>query len=76
MVKKKESSREEDEKESFFFREEYEELEVLAIENHTLCFEMARILNVVLGFFCNKTWDYIIIWIDVFSDIKKYRLLQ
>jgi len=46
------------------------------VENHTLCFDIAHILNVVLGFFFNKTWDYIVFWIGAFSNIKKYRLLQ
>jgi hypothetical protein len=46
-------------------------LEVLAVENHRLCFDIAQILSVFLGFFFNKTWDYIVIWIDVFSNTKK-----
>jgi hypothetical protein len=33
------------------FKEEYEELYVLAVENHRLCFDLAQILNVVLDFF-------------------------
>jgi hypothetical protein len=28
------------------------------------------------GFFFNKTWDYDVIWIHVFSNIKKHKLLQ
>ncbi len=50
-------------------------MEVLAVENHRLCFDIAQTLSVVLGFFFNKTWDYIVIWIDVFSNIEKHRLL-
>jgi len=48
---------------------------VLAIENHKLCFNMAQILNVVLGFFFNKTWDYVVIWIAIFSNTERHILL-
>jgi hypothetical protein len=34
-----------------FGREEREELKVLAIENHKLCFDIPQILIIVLGFF-------------------------
>ncbi len=27
-------------------------------------------------YFFNKTWYYVVIWIDVFSNIKKPKLLQ
>jgi hypothetical protein len=27
-------------------------------------------------YFSNKTWDYAIIWIDVFNNIEKHKLLQ
>jgi hypothetical protein len=47
--KEQKGERGEDETQSF--KEEYEELEVLAIENHILCFDIAQILNVVLDFF-------------------------
>ncbi len=30
------------------------ELEVLAVENHRLCFDITQILSVVLGFFPTK----------------------
>jgi hypothetical protein len=35
----------------FFWKEEQEELKVLVVENHKLCFDIAQILSVVLGFF-------------------------
>ncbi len=28
------------------------------------------------GIFFNKTWDYVVIWIGVFSNTKKHILLQ
>jgi hypothetical protein len=28
------------------------------------------------GIFFNKTWDYVITWIDVFNNIEKHKLLQ
>jgi hypothetical protein len=49
-------------------------LQVLVVENHRLYFDIAQILNVVLDFFSNKTWDYVVIWIHVFSNTKKHRL--
>ncbi len=60
----------------FFYREEQKELEVLAVENHVFCFDIAQILSVALGFFFNKTWDYAVIWIHVFNNIEKHKLLQ
>jgi hypothetical protein len=36
------------------FREEYEELEILVVENHRLYFDITQILNVVLGLFSTK----------------------
>jgi len=54
---------------------EYEELELDVVENHIFCFDITHILSVVLGFFFNKTWDYSIIWIHLFSHIKKHKLL-
>jgi hypothetical protein len=39
---------------SKFEREEREELEVLAIENHRLCFDIPHILIVILGLFSTK----------------------
>jgi hypothetical protein len=45
------------------------------VENHKLCFDITKNLNVVLGFFFNKTLDYIVIWIHVFSNIEKHKLL-
>jgi hypothetical protein len=44
-----------------FGKEEREELEVLAIRNHILYFDIPHILIVVLGFFFNKTWDFVVI---------------
>jgi hypothetical protein len=38
----------------FFLKEEQEELKVLVVENHKLCFDIAQILSVVLGFFSTK----------------------
>jgi hypothetical protein len=29
-------------------------------------------LSVVMGFFFNKTWNYVVIWIHVFSDTNKH----
>ncbi len=36
------------------WREEWEELEVLVVENHGLYFDITQILSVVLGFFKTK----------------------
>jgi hypothetical protein len=52
-----------------------EEMEVLAIENHRLCFDITQILNVVRGIFFNKTWDYVVIRIHDFNNTKKHKLL-
>jgi hypothetical protein len=57
--------REEDETKSFVLKKKKEELDVLTIKNHRLCFEIAHILSVSLGIFFNKKWDYTIIWIFV-----------
>jgi hypothetical protein len=45
------------------------------VENLNLCFDIAQILSVVLGFFKNKTWDYVVIRIHVFNNTNKHRLL-
>jgi hypothetical protein len=45
------------------------------VENHIIYFDITQILSVVLGFFFNKTWDYAIIWIHVFSNTEKHKLL-
>ncbi len=37
-----------------FFGRRIGELEVLAVRNHKLCFDIAQILSVVLGFFSIK----------------------
>ncbi len=58
MVEKGESSGEQRKKEKKMkqgvFREEYEELEILVVENHRLYFDITQILNVVLGLFSTK----------------------
>jgi len=38
----------------FFWKEKQEELKVLVVENHKLCFDITQILSVVLGFFSTK----------------------
>ncbi len=58
------------------FRGKQEELEVLGVENHKLCFDITQILSVVLGFFFNKTWDYAVMWIHVFNNTEKHKLPQ
>jgi hypothetical protein len=37
-----------------FFGRIIEELEVLVVQNHKLCFDITQILSVVLGFFSTK----------------------
>jgi hypothetical protein len=44
------------------------------VENHISCFDIPNILIVVLIFF-NKPWDFVVIFIHVFSNIKKHKLL-
>jgi hypothetical protein len=46
------------------------------VENHKLYFGITQILTIVLGLFFNKTWDYAIIWIDVFNNTEKHKLLK
>jgi hypothetical protein len=36
------------------YKEEWKELEVLAVENHKVYFDIAQILSVLLGFFSTK----------------------
>jgi hypothetical protein len=36
------------------FKEEWEELEVFAVENHKVYFDITQILSVLLGFFSTK----------------------
>jgi hypothetical protein len=45
------------------------------VENHKSCFDIPNTLIVVLIFF-NKTWDFVVIMIHVFNNIKKHKLLQ
>jgi hypothetical protein len=45
------------------------------IENHRLCFDSTNI-KCCFGIFFNKTWDYVVIWIDVLNNTKKHKLLQ
>ncbi len=37
-----------------FFKEEYEELQILVVENHRLYFDITQIVSVVLRFFSTK----------------------
>jgi hypothetical protein len=46
------------------------------MENHKLCLDISQILNVVLGFSLTKHGNYIIIWIHVFNNTEKHKLLQ
>jgi hypothetical protein len=45
-------------------------VEVHAVENHKLCFDITQVLSVV-DFF-QKKWDHTIIWIHVFSNTRKH----
>jgi hypothetical protein len=38
-------------------------------------FHIAQIVSVVLDFY-NETWDYVVIWIHVFNNTNKHRLLH
>jgi hypothetical protein len=51
------------------------ELEVLGVDNHKFYFDVTQNLSVVLDFF-NKTWDYAIIYIHVFNNAYKHKLLH
>jgi hypothetical protein len=46
------------------------------VENHILCFDITHILSVSLGIFFNERWEYVVIWIFVFSNTEKHKLLQ
>ncbi len=43
-------------------------------KHHKLCFDITH-LKCCFGSFFNKTWDHIVIWIHVFSNTNKHKLL-
>jgi hypothetical protein len=51
VIRYKERRRRRDKEFGFFGREKWEELEVIAVENHRFYFDIAHILSVVLGIF-------------------------